>query len=161
MDRFVSSFRAKLDAKGRVSVPAPFRAILAREGVEAITIHPSLDQPALDAGGTAMVREIEALLSRYEPYSEAWEVFSMALNGASEQLKLDPEGRMSLSETLKRAAGIAEELVFVGLGHKFQIWEPTAFAAQLSTARESVRAYRRALGARQPESGVSAGARER
>jgi MraZ protein len=161
MDRFVSSYRAKLDAKGRVSVPAPFRAILTREGTEAVTFHPSLDQPALDGGGQAMFREIEALLSRYEPYSEAWESFSMALNGACEQLKIDTEGRIALSESLKAAAGLASEIVFVGLGHKFQVWEPKAFAAQLSTARESMRAFRRALGARNTDGGASAGGRER
>ena len=32
MDRFVSTFINKIDAKGRVSIPAPFRAILERDG---------------------------------------------------------------------------------------------------------------------------------
>jgi MraZ protein len=161
MDRYVSNFRAKLDAKGRVSVPAPFRAILAREGVEFITFHPSLELPAIDGGGLSMIREIDALLSHYEPYSEIWETYSMALNGASEQVKIDGEGRITLTDSLKSAASISDEVVFVGLSHKFQVWEPKAFAAQLSSAREGVRALRRALGARQPESGVTTGARER
>ena len=36
MDRFVSNFTNRLDAKGRVSIPASFRAVLARDGFEAL-----------------------------------------------------------------------------------------------------------------------------
>ena len=51
MDRFLSHVTMRLDAKGRVSVPASFRAALARDGYEGLYVHPSLDRPALDAGG--------------------------------------------------------------------------------------------------------------
>ncbi|MGL4243564.1 MAG: division/cell wall cluster transcriptional repressor MraZ, partial [Beijerinckiaceae bacterium] len=44
MDRFVSHFTNRLDAKGRVSLPAPFRSLLARDGLESIYIHPALGQ---------------------------------------------------------------------------------------------------------------------
>src|SRR5882724_7891968 len=52
MDRFVSHYTLRLDAKGRVSIPAPFRAVLARDGFEGLYCYPTLDRPALDAGGT-------------------------------------------------------------------------------------------------------------
>ena len=48
MDGFVATFSNRLDAKGRVSVPAPFRAVLAREGSEGLYCYPALDQPAVD-----------------------------------------------------------------------------------------------------------------
>lgn len=156
MDLFVSHVTMRLDAKGRISVPASFRAALARDGYEGLYVHPSLDRPALDAGGHALTREIEALLSHYDPFSEIWEVFSTALHGESEQLKIDGEGRVQLSERLKARAFIAEEATFVGLGHKFQIWEPERFAAHRSEATEKVRAFRRELGSRPPS-----GARDR
>ena len=52
---------------------------------------------------------------------------ALALYGTSETLKLDGEGRVVLSESLKRHAGITDAVAFVGLGHKFQIWEPGRF----------------------------------
>ena len=61
MDRFVSHYTLRLDAKGRVSIPAPFRAVLARDGFEGLYCYPALDRPALDAGGNALLAEIEAL----------------------------------------------------------------------------------------------------
>lgn len=150
MDRFVSHVTVKLDAKGRISIPAAFRAVLAKDGHEGLYIHPSLDTPALDAGGHALIREIDTLLSRYQPFSEAWEAFSTALNGESEIVKMDPEGRIILSERLKGRAFIRDDISVVGLGHKFQLWEPTRFAEHRAKAMDAVRAYRRELGSRPP-----------
>jgi MraZ protein len=148
MDRFVSHYTMPLDAKGRVSIPAPFRAVLVRDGFEGLYCYPALDRPALDAGGNALLEEIEALIARFPPYSEEREQFSAALYGTSEVLKVDSEGRTVLSEALKRHAGIANEATFTGLGHKFQIWEPERFRAELAEATDKVRALKRQLGSR-------------
>jgi MraZ protein len=148
MDRFVSHFTLRLDAKGRVSIPAPFRAVLARDGFEGLYCYPALDRPALDAGGNALLAEIEALIARFSPYSEQREQFSTALFGTSEVLKVDGEGRVVLTAPLKTHAGIGDEVTFAGLGHKFQIWEPGRFRAELAEATEKVRALKRQLGSR-------------
>jgi MraZ protein len=148
MDRFVSHFSLRLDAKGRVSIPAPFRAVLARDGFEGLYCYPALDRPALDAGGNALLREIDTLIARFSPYAEQREQFSMALFGTSEVLKIDGEGRVVLTEPLKNHAEIKDEVAFAGVGHKFQIWEPGRFRAELAEATEKVRALKRQLGTR-------------
>ena len=148
MDLFVSHVTAKLDAKGRVSIPAAFRAVLARDGFEGLYLHPSLDAPALDCGGHGLLRQIDALMAALPLYSEERDSFSTALFGASEILKLDGEGRIVLTARLKEATGIASEVAFVGQGQKFQIWEPGRFLAHLGEAREKVRGFRVQLGAR-------------
>jgi MraZ protein len=148
MDRFVSHYTLRLDAKGRVSIPAPFRAVLARDGFDGLYCYPTLDRPALDAGGNALLGEIEALIARYSPYSEEREQFSAALYATSEILKIDGEGRVVLSESLKTHAEIADAVAFAGLGHKFQIWEPGRFRAELAEATEKVRAWKKQLGSR-------------
>ena len=151
MDRFVSNFTNRLDAKGRVSIPASFRAVLARDGHDGVMALPSLDQKALDAGGNALVGEIERLLDGFAPYSEERDHLSAALYGQSEILKSDSEGRIILTETLKSYAGIKDQVTFVGHGHKFQIWEPETFRAHLENARGKARDLRRAAGARAVE----------
>ena len=148
MDRFVSHFSLRIDAKGRVSIPAPFRAVLARDGFEGLYCYPTLDRPALDAGGNALLKEIEALIAGFPPYSDEREQFSAALYSPSEILKVDGEGRVILSEPLKSHAGITDAVAFAGLGHKFQIWEPGRFRAELAEATEKVRALKRQLGTR-------------
>jgi MraZ protein len=148
MDRFVSHFTLRLDTKGRVSIPASFRAVLVRDGFEGLYCYPALDRPALDAGGNALLQEIETLMGRFSPYSEEREQFSTALFGTSEVLKIDGEGRVVLTEPLKVHAGIGDEVTFAGLGHKFQIWEPGRFRAELAEATEKVRALKKQLGSR-------------
>ncbi len=148
MDRFVSHYMLRLDAKGRVSVPASFRAVLARDGFDGLYCYPALDRPALDAGGNALLAEIESLLAGFSPFSDQREQFSLALYGPSETLKIDGEGRVVLTDALKTHAGIADAATFVGLGHKFLIWEPGRFRAELAEATEKVRAFKQELGAR-------------
>ncbi|MBA4789721.1 MAG: division/cell wall cluster transcriptional repressor MraZ [Pseudomonadota bacterium] len=156
MDRFVSTYTMRLDAKGRVSIPAPYRAVLGREGADTLYCHPSLAEPALDAGGTRLLEEIDTLIARFPPYSEAREELSAALYGTSETLRVDPEGRVVLTETLKAHAAITDTVSFVGLGHKFRIWEPERLRAHLAEAKDKVRLLRRSLGSN-AESGGSKG----
>jgi MraZ protein len=148
MERFVSHYVLRLDAKGRVSVPAPFRTVLARDGFEGLYCHRALDRPALEAGGNALLAEIEALITSYPPYSDQREQFALSLYGTSETLKFDGEGRIVLTDSLKEHAGITDAATFVGLGHKFRIWEPGRFRAELAEATEKVRAFKHELGTR-------------
>jgi MraZ protein len=143
MDRFVSHYMLRLDGKGRVSVPASFRAVLARDGFDGLYCY-----PALDAGGNALLAEIEALIAGFQPYSDQREQFALSLYGTSETLKVDGEGRVVLTDTLKAHAGITDAVTFVGLGHKFRIWEPDRFRAELAEATEKVRAFKQELGNR-------------
>jgi transcriptional regulator MraZ len=159
MDRFVSNSTLRLDAKGRVSIPAAYRAVLARDGFDGLYCYPALDLSAIDAGGNALMAEIEALIARFAPYSEEREQFAAALYGTSETLKIDGEGRVILTEPLKAHAGIKDVVAFVGLGHKFQIWEPDRFRAQLAEAKDKVRALKQQLGSRVAAPGAR-GARE-
>ncbi|HVV63628.1 MAG TPA: division/cell wall cluster transcriptional repressor MraZ [Pseudolabrys sp.] len=159
MDRFVSNYTLRLDSKGRVSIPASFRSVLGRDGFDGLYCYPALDRPAIDAGGNALMSEIEALIARFAPFSEEREQFATALYGTSETLKVDGEGRVILTEPLKIHAGISDTVAFVGLGHKFQIWEPGRFRSELAEATQKVRALKAQLGA-QAAARNAPGARE-
>ncbi len=147
-DRFVANFTNRLDSKGRVSIPAPFRAVLAKDGFEGLYVHPSLDRQALDCGGNSLLAQIDGLLGRFRPYTPEHDVYSVALMGESEILRMDSEGRIILTDTLRDFAGITSEAAFVGQGYKFQIWEPVRFRAHLEEARNLVRELRKQPAAR-------------
>jgi MraZ protein len=142
VDRFLSHFTHRFDAKGRISIPSAFRQVLAKDGFAGVYAYPSLDAPALDCGGHALIAEIDALLQTMPPYSPARDAFATALLGMSEILRLDAEGRVFFEERLKTALGLDGEAVFVGQGHKFQIWEPARFQTHLEEARARVRRLR-------------------
>lgn len=160
MDQFVSTFTNKIDAKGRVSVPAQFRAILSKDGYDGIYCYPSLDADALDCGGRRLVDKIGSLLEGLDPYSDERDHLATALFGTSEVLSLDQDGRTMLPERLRAHADIADRVTFVGLGDKFQIWQPERFDARLKEARDKVRDLRKLLGAGRGTSRGAEGTRE-
>ncbi|MEM1370874.1 MAG: division/cell wall cluster transcriptional repressor MraZ [Pseudomonadota bacterium] len=148
MDRFVSTFINKIDAKGRVSIPAPFRGVLERDGYAGgIYCYPSLDAPALDAGGEKLAQKIDALLSGLPEYSDERDELSVALYGDVQVLAIDGDGRTVLPEPLRAHAGLDGKVAFVGLGEKFQIWHPGRFEERRRVAREKVRSHRKLFSA--------------
>jgi MraZ protein len=150
MERFVSTFTNKIDAKGRVSVPAPFRAVLERDAYKAgggIYCYPSLDAPALDAGGERLAAKIDALLADLPDYSDERDELSVALYGDVQVLTIDGDGRIVLPESLREHAGIDRQVTFVGLGDKFQIWAPDEFDERRKRARAKVQEHRKLFGA--------------
>ncbi|SON56526.1 cell division protein MraZ [Hartmannibacter diazotrophicus] len=158
MNGFVSSYTNRIDRKGRVSVPAAFRQVLAADGFEGLHCYPSLDFAALDAGGNGLLGEIERQLSGFKPFSEDHDLLSTAFYGASAHLSFDGEGRVMLTDELREMAGIADEVSFVGLGYKFQIWEPGRFREHRETARRRLLALRRADGRQAEASPAGEGA---
>ncbi|PTW58817.1 MraZ protein [Breoghania corrubedonensis] len=134
MADFVSNFTNRLDAKGRVSVPAPFRAALSRENYEGVYCFPSAHLPAVDAGGNALLGEIQKRVDSFTTLTPQHDFVSMALFGVSENLKLDSDGRVILPETLRLHAGITDQVTFVGQGYKFQMWNPERFAEHRAEA---------------------------
>ncbi len=145
MEDFVSTFTNRLDAKGRVSIPAPFRTVLAVDGFEGLYCCPTLDRNAVDAGGNRFRKVIGASLQNFEPFSEDHEYLSTTLIGESEILKIDQDGRVVLSDAIKAHAGITDRVTFVGQGYKFQIWEPDRFTAYREEAKNRLRDIRKRL----------------
>lgn len=150
MDRFLGRHQKRIDAKGRISIPAPFRGVIARDGYEGVFCVRSLDQPAIDAGGHALMADIDGLLSAYEPFSEDYQALSVALLGAGDTLVLDAEGRIVVPDWVRSATGVTDEIVFVGQGARFQMWAPAAFEAYEAKARERATQLLRARGERRP-----------
>ena len=142
MNLFLSKFKNKIDVKGRVSIPVSFRNILLKDISQKMFCYPSLDAQAIDAGGQSLSKEIYALMDNLDPYSDERVYLSTALFGLSEELKIDNDGRVILSDALIDHAQIKDEVTFVGLGEKFQIWEPLKFESYLQQAQKKVKEQR-------------------
>ncbi|HCX66041.1 MAG TPA: division/cell wall cluster transcriptional repressor MraZ, partial [Rhodobiaceae bacterium] len=70
------------------------------------------------------------------------QALSAVLIGESAELSFDSDGRVILPETLRNLAGITDEATFVGMGQRFQIWEPKAYDAYYAKALEDAQKYR-------------------
>ena len=128
MPPFVSTFVNKLDAKGRVSIPAPYRQILAQQELGALYCIPSFVSPSLEAFGNTLLSQFQQRLDKYDPlFSDNYDDEAQAVLAAAQPLNFDDEGRVRLPDDLIAHAGITERVVFVGLGQKFQMWDPVRF----------------------------------
>jgi MraZ protein len=132
---FLSTFVNKVDRKGRVSVPATFRAALAGQNFTGIIAFRSFKTAAIEGSGIDRIEEMSDRLDALDQFSEESESLASIFADA-QQLPFDGEGRIVLPQALAEHAGITVSAAFVGLGRTFQIWEPEAHKAHQATLRE-------------------------
>lgn len=141
---FVATFVNKVDAKGRVSVPAKFREILEEQGARTMYARASTSGPAIVAGGPEWMALQHAMLDSHDPSSEMHDDFAYTLLGDTVELSLDGDGRVGVPDELMRHAALDGAAAFVGMGHYFEIWEPGALEMRKLHARRAT-AERRGL----------------
>ena len=125
---FFSTFESAIDAKGRVSVPASFRAALG--GASRVYVWPAFDgRGCLEAGGEALMNDYRQILARMSPHDPAREAIAHSIFGRSADLKMDDPGRIKLPDAQLKAAGITKEVIFSGAFDRFRIWSPERYAA--------------------------------
>ena len=126
---FLANFINKIDAKGRVMVPASFRAILGEEKTINCMYSPAGDR-AIDVLPAAHLKEkTDAFKSRFDVNSRQYRQFQTVFKSGLFPVTIDGDGRIVLPEQLLRKAQITDHVVFAGAGDFFQIWEPGIFEA--------------------------------
>jgi MraZ protein len=148
MDRFLSSAVNRIDAKGRVSVPAHFRAVLQKRGYADLYGLRALDVAALDVGGMDLLDRYEQRIAREDPFLQTADDMSFFCHGDGAFLKLDQDGRITVNDFIREHTGITTDVTFVGRGQFFQIWEPKQFEAYRAEARSRLLKLRQTVGMR-------------
>ncbi len=138
---FSSSATNKVDGKGRVSIPAPFRKVLQGEGSQILFLMPELrGAPTIVGFGERHFENLANSLIRMNPFGEEYDALADAVAGQARQLPLDETGRIVLPKDLRELAGIGDEAFFVGKVNMFQIWNPETYAAARPALMEKARA---------------------
>lgn len=145
MALFLSTFTNKVDAKGRVSVPAQFRAYLVNETHSAMVIYESFINSCIEGCDIERIKKISDSIDNLEPFSEERDAFAAAVLGGSVQLSIDGDGRIILPENLLKTAKIKDTAVFVGKGPTFEIWEPKSFSDYMEKAKIEAKSKRNLL----------------
>ena len=133
---FLSSYENKLDKKGRVSVPATFRSHLSSMGYNGFITYPSFNHSALEACSQDRIEKLSNTIDSLNPFEEKRDYFATSILSESSNLQFDTEGRVSITEKLLKHANIKNNILFVGLGKTFQIWEPNNFEKFRLVARK-------------------------
>jgi MraZ protein len=142
MGLFTGTHINKVDRKGRVSVPAQFRASLAQETLQGIVLFPSFTHDGVFEGcGFSLLERIAAAsASQFDFFSDEMEDIGAVISGESQQLSWDSEGRVVLPESVLQHTNVTEQVAFVGKMHRFQLWHPDAYAAHKTEAMARIKA---------------------
>ena len=124
---FLSTYENKLDKKGRVSVPAPFRSYLSNLGYNGVICFPSFNHQCIESWPQDRIEKITNSIDDLNPFEEKKDYFATSILAESINLQFDSEGRILLTSKLLKHAKIKNSMLFVGQGKTFQIWEPTSF----------------------------------
>tara|TARA_B100000989_G_scaffold107281_1_gene78628 strand:+ start:120 stop:575 length:456 start_codon:yes stop_codon:yes gene_type:complete len=142
---FLSTYENKLDKKGRVSVPASFRSYLSNLGYNGVICYPSFNNYCIEAWPQDRIEKISNAIDTLNPFEEKKDFFATSILSESINLQFDGEGRILITTKLLKHAKIKNNMLFVGQGKTFQIWEPTTYEKFKVTAKKKSNIYRASL----------------
>ncbi|OUR79265.1 hypothetical protein A9Q83_05020 [Alphaproteobacteria bacterium 46_93_T64] len=139
---FLSTHTNKIDKKGRVSVPARFRSILADRGHGTVVLFPSFEGNAINACDMGVMEGLLEKIGGFDPFSEDRESDADVLMAEAVELQIDGDGRIVIPLVMLEQLGIEGECVFAGRGDSFQIWRPADFEERMKVVKERARLKR-------------------
>lgn len=145
---FIGSATHKLDGKGRVSIPADFRDVLEAHGAKDRFVL----VPAQEAGDPHLAFTVSGHERLVERLGSGEEMFASEAEEretrrryvwSAKPIAIEHTGRFVLSKELRDRIGLTDQVLFIGDGPTFQIWEPGRFEARHQPAGEPTPAPKR------------------
>lgn len=127
MSLFLSSFTAKVDPKGRLSVPSTFRAATGGDAFAGVVLFRSFTGKCIEGMTMSRMERMADATDQMNVFDSKLDELTAMLFADARQLAFDVTGRIVMPSDLLEHAGIKDSVVFVGRGRGFQIWEPSAF----------------------------------
>ena len=135
---FMDTVLNKVDAKGRVSLPADYRAIV-KDTKSEIVCYRSLSAPCIEGCLEDLLDKLACdMEDSLDFFSQKQDDLTNLIFGDAKRYPFDSTGRIMLSEKLLKHAEITDSAVFVGKGRKFQIWNPQNWAKEEARIRAEV-----------------------
>ncbi len=117
-----------LDDKGRLMIPPEFRDLLVARCAEGRFVVTTYDS-CLVGFPLPSWEEFEYKISKLKNSSRKLRDFRRLVIGGAEELVMDKQGRVRLSQAHRDYAGLERDAELVGQLEKFEIWSPDRLAA--------------------------------
>ncbi len=142
MPLFLSSYENRLDTKGRICVPATFRAATNGEDFAGVVLYRSFTDNCIEGCLMSRMDKMASATDKLNIFDEKLNDLTAMLFADARQLSFDATGRIIIPDDLLKHANITDTALFVGRGNGFQIWNPTEFARVQTAAMSRLRALR-------------------
>ncbi len=142
MSLFLSSYENRLDTKGRISVPASFRASVSSDKFAGIVLFRSFTNNCIEGMSMSRMEQLAGATDKMGVFDSELDDLSAMLFADARPLTFDVTGRVVIPNDLLKHAGITDKAVFVGRGNSFQIWNPDTFRAAQEKSLQNLRRAR-------------------
>ncbi len=126
-------------------MPASYRSYLSNLGYNGIICFVSFNNQCIEAWPQDRIEKISNTIDTLNPFDEKKDYFATSILSESINLQFDNEGRIILTSKLLKHSKIKNNVLFVGQGKTFQIWEPTSFEKFRVNARKKSNIHRASL----------------
>ncbi len=130
MATFIGDYPCKIDDKGRVNLPSPFkkqmptasedRFVVRKDIFESCLVLYTLDDWNL---------QLEKIRSRINPYNREHNRFLRNFFMATAEVTLDSNSRMLIPRRLLEMAGISRDVVMAGQDGRIEIWPEESYGS--------------------------------
>ncbi len=136
--QFTSSFFNKVDAKGRVSIPALFRKALDLRNADGnLVLVPGFrDKRCVEGYAPDAYEALARSIRSMHPADPNRRKLEYRLMGRALPLQIDENGRIVLPAEMRQAYGLDGEAVFVGMGDSFQLWSGEGYKTHVAPMME-------------------------
>ena len=132
----------KVDAKGRVSIPAGYRRVLEAsdpnwtDGLspEFVIVYGDHRRNFLECYSMEAIEEVDEKITKLPRGSDKRKLLQRLYHGQSLTASVDDTGRIVLPAKLRQKIGLENEAFFTAAGDTFQIWHPETYE-QLEAAK--------------------------
>lgn len=143
-----------MDKKGRVSVPASYRRVLIEgnvdggeeDGLQFVLVYSDRGKKCLEGYTIDGMEAIEERIDELDEGSDEREYLENWLSGQSDYIPVEASGRCVLPERIRDTIDLeAGEIVFLGLGTRFEIWPKADYEVYKSSLKEKFKGVDRPM----------------
>ena len=134
MIMFLSSFYGILDSKNRVAIPSSFRSAIISSN-EKTFVFKSLKYKCLEVHLSSKINSLIKSFDEKDFFSKKNDHFKTAILSDLEEINIDKEGRFIVKEQLQKFSKLSKDIIFIGKGNHFEIWEKRLGEAHKNNSR--------------------------
>lgn len=126
MSFFSGEFECKVDAKGRMVLPAKVKTNLPEVHTNELVVKRGFE-PCLVLYPKLEWNKVFSKVSGLSEFNKEYRRFQRSFLSGVSEVDMDGNGRILIPKTMMKYASIEKEMVVVGMGNRIELWDPDKY----------------------------------
>ncbi len=127
---FTSEYECKLDAKGRIVLPAKIKSNLPEASGNELMVRTGFE-PCLVVYPLVEYKKIFSKISGLNEFNEEYRKLQRNFFRGNMQVELDNMGRFLIPKSMLKYGQLEKDVIVVGMGNRVEIWNPECYQKYL------------------------------